>query len=98
MPSTKNIYSSEEYKQKELNFYKVQDFKSLTFSFHRKRVKMIRKYRKHYIPLGGFVMKIMSNELLVAAYRDAEKKGQDREWIKLLKSEITKRGLNPYKN
>ncbi|GIN40453.1 MULTISPECIES: sporulation histidine kinase inhibitor Sda [Heyndrickxia] len=43
-------------------------------------------------------MKIMSNELLVAAYRDAEKKGQDREWIKLLKSEITKRGLNPYKN
>lgn len=37
----------------------------------------------------------MSNELLVAAYRDAEKKGQEQEWIKLLKSEIKKRGLKP---
>ncbi|MGE8206415.1 sporulation histidine kinase inhibitor Sda [Heyndrickxia sp. NPDC080065] len=43
-------------------------------------------------------MKIMSNEMLVAAYRDAKKKGQDREWIKLLKSEIMKRGLTPFKN
>ncbi|GIN88610.1 hypothetical protein J6TS2_49960 [Heyndrickxia sporothermodurans] len=43
-------------------------------------------------------MKIMSNEMLVAAYRDAEKKGQEREWIKLLKSELIKRGLNPSKS
>ncbi|MBL5767304.1 sporulation histidine kinase inhibitor Sda [Heyndrickxia sporothermodurans] len=42
-------------------------------------------------------MKIMSNEMLVAAYRDAEKKGQDREWIKILKNELLKRGLTPYK-
>ncbi|KYD08502.1 sporulation histidine kinase inhibitor Sda [Heyndrickxia sporothermodurans] len=42
-------------------------------------------------------MKIMSNEMLVAAYRDAEKKGQDREWIKVLKNELLKRGLTPYK-
>ncbi|QQZ11151.1 sporulation histidine kinase inhibitor Sda [Heyndrickxia vini] len=42
-------------------------------------------------------MKIMSNEMLVAAYRDAEKKGQEREWIKVLKNELLKRGLTPYK-
>ncbi|MDQ0214340.1 hypothetical protein J2S13_000736 [Oikeobacillus pervagus] len=40
-------------------------------------------------------MKILSNEQLVAAYRDAEKKGQDRDWIRLLKDEVRKRGLNP---
>jgi len=40
-------------------------------------------------------MKIMSNELLVAAYRDAKKKGQDQEWIDLLKTEIKRRGLKP---
>ncbi|MGV3464155.1 MAG: sporulation histidine kinase inhibitor Sda [Heyndrickxia sp.] len=40
-------------------------------------------------------MKIMSNELLVAAYRDAKKKGQDHEWIELLKTEIKRRGLRP---
>ncbi|MDQ0177480.1 sporulation histidine kinase inhibitor Sda [Bacillus chungangensis] len=40
-------------------------------------------------------MKILSNEQLVAAYRDAEKNDQDRDWVKLLKNEIKKRGLNP---
>ncbi|AKP47343.1 sporulation histidine kinase inhibitor Sda [Bacillus smithii] len=40
-------------------------------------------------------MKIMSNEQLVAAYRDALKKGQEREWIELLKKEVKRRGLNP---
>jgi hypothetical protein len=40
-------------------------------------------------------MKIMSNEMLVAAYRDAKNKDQDHEWIEVLKSEIRKRGLNP---
>ncbi|RLQ95401.1 sporulation histidine kinase inhibitor Sda [Falsibacillus albus] len=43
-------------------------------------------------------MKIMSNEQLVAAYRDAEKNGQDRDWAKLLKDEIRKRGINPLKS
>ncbi|MGM7635079.1 MULTISPECIES: sporulation histidine kinase inhibitor Sda [unclassified Bacillus (in: firmicutes)] len=38
-------------------------------------------------------MKIMSNEMLVAAYRDAKKKGQDRDWIRLLRMEVQKRGL-----
>jgi len=38
-------------------------------------------------------MKIMSNELLVAAYRDAKKQGQDLEWIRMLKQEVQKRGL-----
>ncbi|WP_203362697.1 sporulation histidine kinase inhibitor Sda [Bacillus sp. REN10] len=38
-------------------------------------------------------MKIMSNEMLVAAYRDAKKKGQDQEWIRLLAIEVQKRGL-----
>ncbi|HLU22865.1 sporulation histidine kinase inhibitor Sda [Lederbergia graminis] len=38
-------------------------------------------------------MKIMSNELLVAAYRDAKKNNHGREWIKLLKLELKKRGL-----
>jgi Sporulation inhibitor A len=42
-------------------------------------------------------MKIMSNEQLVAAYRDAQKNGEDRMWIKLLKDEIKKRGLKPFK-
>ncbi|MBS4217409.1 sporulation histidine kinase inhibitor Sda [Bacillus sp. FJAT-49711] len=40
-------------------------------------------------------MKIMSNELLVAAYRDAKKNEHESEWIKLLKSELRKRGLKP---
>ncbi|MBE3569524.1 MAG: sporulation histidine kinase inhibitor Sda [Bacillales bacterium] len=40
-------------------------------------------------------MKIMSNEQLVAAYRDAIKKRQEREWIELLKKEVKRRGLNP---
>jgi hypothetical protein len=40
-------------------------------------------------------MKILSNEQLVAAYRDAKKNNQDAEWIRLLKIEIRKRGLNP---
>ncbi|MBS4194394.1 sporulation histidine kinase inhibitor Sda [Lederbergia citri] len=40
-------------------------------------------------------MKIMSNELLVAAYRDAKKNEQESEWIRLLKTEMKKRGLKP---
>ncbi|MCR2820136.1 sporulation histidine kinase inhibitor Sda [Lederbergia panacisoli] len=40
-------------------------------------------------------MKIMSNELLVAAYRDAKKNEHESEWIQLLKSEMKKRGLKP---
>ncbi|HEY4553522.1 MAG TPA: sporulation histidine kinase inhibitor Sda [Bacillaceae bacterium] len=40
-------------------------------------------------------MKIMSNEQLVAAYRDAKKNDHGSDWIRLLKTEIRKRGLNP---
>lgn len=40
-------------------------------------------------------MKVMSNELLVAAYRDAKKNDHGAEWIRVLKTEIKKRGLNP---
>jgi hypothetical protein len=43
-------------------------------------------------------MKIMSNELLVVSYRDALKSENDKEWAKILKTEISKRGLKPFKN
>ncbi|CAN7369965.1 sporulation histidine kinase inhibitor Sda [Bacillus sp. AFS015802] len=42
-------------------------------------------------------MKILSNEQLVAAYRDAEKQGNDQDWISLLKKEIRNRGLKPFR-
>ncbi|WP_342431919.1 sporulation histidine kinase inhibitor Sda [Neobacillus sp. FSL H8-0543] len=43
-------------------------------------------------------MKIMSNELLVVSYRDALKSGNEKEWIKILRDEINRRGLKPIKN
>ncbi|SEN57960.1 Sporulation inhibitor A [Mesobacillus persicus] len=43
-------------------------------------------------------MKIMSNEQLVVSYRDALKSEQDKEWARLLKDEISRRGLKPFKN
>ena len=43
------------------------------------------------------VLKIMSNELLVVSYRDALKSGNEKEWIKVLKDEIKRRGLKPFK-
>ncbi len=39
----------------------------------------------------------MSNELLVVSYRDALKSGNEKEWIKVLKDEIKRRGLKPFK-
>ncbi|MDE3838937.1 sporulation histidine kinase inhibitor Sda [Bacillus methanolicus] len=42
-------------------------------------------------------MKIMSNELLIVSYRDALKSDKDKEWAKILKDEIKRRGLNPFK-
>ncbi|MBN8201309.1 sporulation histidine kinase inhibitor Sda [Bacillus sp. NTK034] len=42
-------------------------------------------------------MKIMSNEQLVFSYRDALKSGSEKEWIRILKTEIQKRGLKPFK-
>ncbi|WP_053366811.1 sporulation histidine kinase inhibitor Sda [Bacillus sp. FJAT-27245] len=42
-------------------------------------------------------MKIMSNEQLVVSYRDAMKTGTEKEWIKILKDEIQRRGLRPFK-
>ncbi|MBT2757096.1 sporulation histidine kinase inhibitor Sda [Mesobacillus foraminis] len=42
-------------------------------------------------------MKIMSNEQLVVSYRDALKSEQDKEWAKVLKDEISRRGLRPFK-
>jgi hypothetical protein len=43
-------------------------------------------------------MKIMSNELLVVSYRDALKSGKEKEWIMVLKEEIQRRGLRPFKD
>ncbi|KAB2329828.1 MAG: sporulation histidine kinase inhibitor Sda [Cytobacillus gottheilii] len=43
-------------------------------------------------------MKIMSNEQLVVSYRDALKSGSEEEWIRMLKSEIQRRGLKPFKD
>jgi hypothetical protein len=40
----------------------------------------------------------MSNELLVVSYRGALKSGMEKEWIKLLKDEIQRRGLRPIIN
>ncbi|AIE60094.1 sporulation histidine kinase inhibitor Sda [Bacillus methanolicus] len=42
-------------------------------------------------------MKIMSNELLIVSYRDALKSDKDKEWAKILKDEIKRRGLKPFK-
>ncbi|MFF2450815.1 sporulation histidine kinase inhibitor Sda [Neobacillus sp. NPDC058068] len=39
----------------------------------------------------------MSNEQLVVSYRDALKTGKEKEWIKILKDEIRRRGLWPIK-
>jgi hypothetical protein len=43
-------------------------------------------------------MKIMSNEQLVFSYRDALKSDKEKEWIKILKDEIQRRGLKAIKN
>jgi hypothetical protein len=40
----------------------------------------------------------MSNEQLIFSYRDALKAGNEREWISILKEEITRRGLKPFKD
>ncbi len=40
----------------------------------------------------------MSNEQLVFSYRDALKSDKEKEWIKILKDEIKRRGLKPFKN
>jgi len=40
-------------------------------------------------------LKIMSNEQLVVSYRDALKSEKEKEWIKILKDEIKRRGLRP---
>lgn len=42
-------------------------------------------------------MKIMSNEQLIVSYRDALKSGKEKEWIRILKDEIVRRGLTPIK-
>ncbi|MHC0035650.1 sporulation inhibitor A family protein [Pseudoneobacillus sp. C159] len=43
-------------------------------------------------------MKILSNEQLVISYRDAVKSGKEQESVaRILKEEITKRGLKPFK-
>ncbi|MEK3886243.1 sporulation histidine kinase inhibitor Sda [Bacillus sp. FSL K6-3431] len=40
-------------------------------------------------------MRVMSNEQLVAAYRDAVKNDHGDNVVRILKTEIRKRGLNP---
>ncbi|MFH7820475.1 sporulation histidine kinase inhibitor Sda [Neobacillus sp.] len=39
----------------------------------------------------------MSNEQLVVSYRDALKSGKEKEWIRILKDEIERRGLKAIK-
>jgi hypothetical protein len=47
---------------------------------------------------GGLQVKILSNEQLVFSYRDALKSGKEQESVvRILKAEITKRGLKPFK-
>ncbi len=43
-------------------------------------------------------VKIMSNELLIVSYRDALKSDKDKDWVKVLKDEIQRRGLRPFKD
>ncbi len=40
-------------------------------------------------------MRIMSDEMLVAAYRDAVKTDRNKAEIETLKTEVYKRGLSP---
>lgn len=40
----------------------------------------------------------MSNEQLIVSYRDALKSDKEKEWIKILKDEIQRRGLKAIKN
>jgi hypothetical protein len=40
----------------------------------------------------------MSNEQLIVSYRDAIKTGKEKEWIRILKDEILRRGLTPIKD
>jgi len=42
-------------------------------------------------------MKILSNEQLIVSYRDALKSEKEKEWVKILKAEIERRGLKPFK-
>jgi hypothetical protein len=42
-------------------------------------------------------MRIMSNEQLIVSYRDALKSEKEKEWIKILKDEIQRRGLKAIK-
>ncbi|WP_141433572.1 sporulation histidine kinase inhibitor Sda [Bacillus sp. 03113] len=43
-------------------------------------------------------MKIMSNEQLVVSYRDALKSDKEKEWVRILKGEIKRRGLKAIKD
>ncbi|WP_338022143.1 sporulation histidine kinase inhibitor Sda [Bacillus coahuilensis] len=38
----------------------------------------------------------MSNEQLVAAYRDAEKNGHEKAWVSMLRKEMKSRGLGAF--
>jgi hypothetical protein len=67
----------------------------------RKRLQYKKLNIQSIIPLfqGRLAkLKIMSNELLVVTYRDALKSEKEKEWIKILKDEIKRRGLRPFKN
>ena len=64
----------------------------------RKRLQYKKLNIQSTIPRGLAKLKIMSNELLVVTYRDALKSGNEKEWIKILKDEIKRRGLRPFKN
>lgn len=68
-------------------------FQTLTFPLQCTKERKFNPFNQEVCTL-----KIMSNEQLVVSYRDALKSGSEKEWIRILKSEIQRRGLRPFKN
>lgn len=76
-----------------------KNFINFGFSNGQKTITIIKtEYSIHFLEEAFISMKIMSNEQLVVSYRDALKSDKEKEWIKILKDEIKRRGLKPFKN
>lgn len=78
-----------------LSFFKMVSFG--TFQTEKKRLQYKKLNIQSVFPRRHSKLKIMSNEQLVVSYRDAIKSGKEKEWIKILKDEILRRGLKPFK-
>jgi hypothetical protein len=68
------------------------------FSNYKKTLTILKTEYLIHFPGRHFRLKIMSNEQLIVSYRDAIKSGKEKEWIRILKDEILRRGLTPLKN